>query len=176
MPRPRHPCAAEELRWIAASGAVVGLCPITEAESGDGIFPADDFSGAFGIGSDSNVLIDTAQELQMLEYSQRLATRQRNVMATASTRATATALYAKAVAGGAQALGTGGGLVPGAPASFITIAGDNPDIALAQSVFSARTSMVRDVWVRGRRVVKNGQHELGQTARTRFDTMLSRLV
>jgi formiminoglutamate deiminase len=167
---------AEELSGIAASGAVAGLCPITEANLGDGIFPAHDFAGALGIGSDSNVLVDTAQELRMLEYSQRLVTRQRNVMATASTHATATALYAKAVAGGAQALGTGGCLTSGAPASFVTIAGDNPDIALAQSVFSARASMIRDVWVRGRRVVQNGQHELARTARARFDTMLSRLV
>ncbi|HYP62445.1 MAG TPA: formimidoylglutamate deiminase [Acidocella sp.] len=166
----------QELAGITASGAVAGLCPITEANLGDGIFPAYDFTGTFGIGSDSNVLIDAAQELRMLEYSQRLATRQRNVMATIAIQATATALYMRAVAGGAQALGIGGGLTPGAPASFVTMAGDDPDIALAQSVFSSRASMVRDVWVRGHRVVRDGRHELARTARARFDAMLSKLV
>jgi formimidoylglutamate deiminase len=172
---------AAEAAGMASSGAVAGLCPITEANLGDGIFPAHNFTGTFGVGSDSNVLIDVAQELRMLEYSQRLATRQRNVMATSSTHATATALYANAVAGGARALGIGGGITPGAPASFVTIAGQNiagedPDIALAQSVFSARASMVRDVWVHGRRVVRDGQHELARDARRHFDAMLSRLV
>ena len=73
-----------ELERIAASGATVGLCPITEANLGDGIFPAAQFlalSGSYGIGSDSNVLIDAAQELRVLEYTQRLALRARNVMA-----------------------------------------------------------------------------------------------
>ena len=165
-----------EAAGMAARGAVAGLCPITEANLGDGIFPAHDFAGAYGIGSDSNVLIDAAQELRMLEYSQRLAMRQRNVMATAAIPATATALYAGAVAGGARALGIGGGIAPGAPASFVTIAGDDPDIALAQAVFAARTPMVRDVWVNGRRVVRNGRHELARIARARFDAMLARLV
>jgi formimidoylglutamate deiminase len=167
---------AAEAAGMASSGAVAGLCPITEANLGDGIFPAHGFTGAFGVGSDSNVLIDAAQELRMLEYSQRLATRQRNVMATASIHATATALYTNAVAGGTQALGIGGGIVPGAPANFVTIAGHDPDIALAQSVFSARASMVRNVWVHGRCVVRDGQHEIAREARARFDAMLSRLV
>lgn len=167
---------AKEAADMAACGAVAGLCPITEANLGDGIFPAPDFSGAFGIGSDSNVLIDAAQELRMLEYSQRLATRRRNVMASPSIRATATALYTNAVTGGTQALGVAGGIAPGAAASFVTIAGEDPDIALAQSVFSARAPMVRDVWVRGRRVVHEGRHELAHDARARFGAMLSRLV
>jgi formiminoglutamate deiminase len=167
---------AGELAGIAASGAVVGLCPITEANLGDGIFPARDFTGAFGIGSDSNVLIDAGRELQMLEYAQRLATRQRNVMANADTRATATALYARAAQGGGQALGLCAALQVGAPASFVTLAGDDPDSALAQSVFCARQPAVRDVWVRGRRVVQAGSHELAEMTRARFTGMVKRLV
>lgn len=166
----------EEAAGMASNGAVAGLCPITEANLGDGTFPAREFAGAFGIGSDSNVLIDAAQELRMLEYSQRLATRQRNVMASDTVHATATAVYKHAAAGGAQALGIAGGISPGAPASFVSISGDDPDIALAQSVFAARASMVRNVWVHGRRVVRDGQHEIAREARLRFNTMLSRLV
>ena len=161
----------EEAAGIAASGAVAGLCPITEANLGDGIFPAAQFSGAWGIGSDSNVLIDAGRELQMLEYSQRLARRGRNMMA-----ATAAGLYNAAAAGGAQALGLVGGLAVGAPASFVTLAGNDPETALAQAVFCARAPAVRDVWVRGRQVVADGRHPLASAVRARFDDMVNRLV
>jgi formiminoglutamate deiminase len=166
----------QENAGIAASGAVVGLCPLTEANLGDGIFPAHNYHGAFGIGSDSNVLIDAGRELQMLEYSQRLAMRQRNVMATAQIRPTATALYQRAMAGGAQAMGLQTGLTQGAPASFITLAGDAPDIALAQAVFTARAPAVQDVWVRGKRVVAQGRHHLAEAASTGFGAAVNRLV
>nr|WP_246344039.1 formimidoylglutamate deiminase [Acidocella aromatica] len=161
---------------MAAANAVAGLCPITEANLGDGIFPIQHFSGAWGVGSDSNVLIDAARELQMLEYSQRLAQRARNVMASPAAPCTATALYQAAVAGGAQALGLQGGLRPGAPASFVTLSGENPELALSQSVFCARQPAVRGVWVNGRQVVEDGRHALAQTTRLRFDTMMDRLI
>jgi len=158
-----------ELAAIVARGAVVGLCPITEANLGDGIFPARDYAGPFGIGSDSNVLISVAEELRMLEYSQRLRTRERNVMAGDATRATATAMYQNAVAGGAQALGTRGGISVGAPANIVALAGDDPDLALTQWVFCARTSPIEDVWVRGRRRVTGGRHELAEWSGRRFE-------
>ena len=65
-----------ELAAVAARGAVVGLCPMTEASLGDGIFPAARFMaerGRIGIGSDSNVRLDAAEELRLLEYGQRLS-------------------------------------------------------------------------------------------------------
>ena len=166
-----HVTEAEAQNMVKV-GAIAGLCPITEANLGDGIFPAQHFSGAYGIGSDSNVLIDTGRELQMLEYSQRLGQRQRNVMATEAIRPTATALYQRAVAGGAQAMGLGHGLAIGAPASFVTIVGERPEDALADAIFTARAPTVRDVWVRGRRVVENGQHLKAASARARFDAVL----
>ncbi len=161
-----------EAQGMAATKAVAGLCPITEANLGDGIFPAQHFTGAYGIGSDSNVLIDVGRELQMLEYSQRLGQRQRNVMATTTIRSTATALYQHALAGGAQAMGLGHGLTVGAPASFVTIAGEAPEDALADAVFTARSPAVRDVWVRGQRVVENGRHMRAEKARAGFDAVL----
>ncbi|MDE2240628.1 MAG: formimidoylglutamate deiminase [Rhodospirillales bacterium] len=163
-----------EAQSMAKANAVAGLCPITEANLGDGIFPAQHFTGAYGIGSDSNVLIDAGRELQMLEYSQRLGQRQRNVMATEAIRPTATALYQHAVAGGAQAMGLGHGLAIGAPASFVTIAGELPEDALADAIFTARAPAVRDVWVRGRRVVENGRHITADAARAGFDAVLRR--
>ncbi|MDE2318100.1 MAG: formimidoylglutamate deiminase [Rhodospirillales bacterium] len=161
-----------EAQNIAKANAVAGLCPITEANLGDGIFPARHFPGAYGIGSDSNVLIDAGRELQMLEYSQRLGQRQRNVMANDTIRHTATALYQHAVSGGAQAMGLGHGFALGAPASFVTITGELPEDALADAIFTARAPAVRDVWVRGRRVVENGQHIKAASARAGFDAVL----
>jgi formiminoglutamate deiminase len=97
-----------EVAGMAASRAVVGLCPITEANLGDGIFPAPPFleqGGRYGVGSDSNVLLDGAEELRILEYSQRLARRARNVLARAEGQSTGRSLFDAALAGGAQALG-----------------------------------------------------------------------
>lgn len=97
----------KEVSGMVKSGAVVGLCPITEANLGDGIFPAPAFleqGGRFGVGSDSNVLLDAAEELRILEYSQRLAQRARNVLARAEGQSTGRSLVDAALAGGAQAL------------------------------------------------------------------------
>jgi len=172
-----HASGAERT-GMAASGAAVGLCPITEANLGDGIFRARNFPGAFGIGSDSNVLISVAEELRQLEYSQRLLVRQRNVLADAKNRSTATALYQRAVAGGAQALGQpGAGLVVGAPANFVSLTADaDPDIALSRAVFASRAPSVDCVWVRGRQVVVQGRHAGAESARRRFDQVVAKLL
>jgi formiminoglutamate deiminase len=170
-----HANAAERAA-ITAAGAVIGLCPITEANLGDGIFPAHDYAGAWGIGSDSNVLIDVAQELRQLEYSQRLLVRQRNVMASATIQDSATALYLRANSGGAQALGALPGLRVGAPANIVTLAGQNPDFALAHAVFAARTPPVQDVWVRGIKCVAQGRHPLAERSQNRFDAVVQKLL
>lgn len=107
---------------MATSKAVVGLCPITEANLGDGIFPAPPFleqGGRFGVGSDSNVSLDAADELRVLEYSQRLAQRARNVLARAEGQSTGRSLFEAALLGGAQALNArGGGPTHGGAAAF----------------------------------------------------------
>jgi formimidoylglutamate deiminase len=167
---------ASELAGMAKARAVVGLCPITEANLGDGIFPASGYPGAWGIGSDSNVLIGVAEELRMLEYSQRLSLRQRNVMASDAQRDTATSLYLSAGAGGAQALGNKNGLAVGSPANIITLDGDDPDIALASWVFTRRVPQVREVWVHGEQHVANGRHAMAAKAKQRFDAVLNKLL
>ncbi|HWW58167.1 MAG TPA: formimidoylglutamate deiminase, partial [Sphingopyxis sp.] len=94
-----------EYRGMAARGAVAGLCPVTEANLGDGIFPAADYlaaGGHFGIGTDSNILIDAAGELRALEYSQRLAHRARALLASEEAPFVGANLYARALAGGAR--------------------------------------------------------------------------
>jgi formimidoylglutamate deiminase len=120
-----------ELKLIANSGAVVGLCPTTEANLGDGIFPAHEFlalGGRFGIGTDSQVSNNPAAELRMLEYSQRLRLRQRSVLAT-DQESVGQRLFASASRGGAQALGiNAGSLEVGKRADLIVIDPQHPAI------------------------------------------------
>ncbi|WP_285017543.1 formimidoylglutamate deiminase [Novosphingobium sp. fls2-241-R2A-195] len=152
----------------ARSGAVAGLCPITEANLGDGLFPVEGFlqaGGRYGIGSDSNVLIDAAEELRLLEYGQRLTRRARNVMARESGRSTGADLYAGALTGGAAALGVGGGIAVGLPADIVSLNLDHPAMvhragnAITDSfVFAAGRSAIDCVWRHGDKLVSEGRH------------------
>jgi cytosine/adenosine deaminase-related metal-dependent hydrolase len=167
---------AEETRRLAASGAVAGLCPITEANLGDGVFPAREFldaGGRFGVGSDSNVAIDLAEELRLLEYGQRLTRRERNVFAAAG-GSTTRSLFEGALAGGAQALGlASAGFVTGNDADIVTLSAEaladyaDPDDALAGWIF-ARARPIDRVYARGRLVVENGRHLGRDSANDRF--------
>jgi len=175
-----------ERRRLAASGAIAGLCPITEANLGDGIFPAAAFlaeGGAFGVGSDSNVRIDAAEELRLLEYGQRLTARARNVLAGGEGRSTGGALYRGALAGGGQALGASRpmGLAVGAAADVVSLpvgheayAGRSGDTWLDSRIFCA--GPVQHVWRRGRRVVEDGRHLAREAIAARYRQTLSRLL
>jgi len=155
-----------ERKRVAASGAVVGLCPITEANLGDGIFPVAEFlgeGGRFGIGSDSNVRIDAAAELQLLEYGQRLVRQARNVTAIPGP-STGRSLFDHALAGGARALGQPcQGIAVGAPADMVSLRASSVDLvaregdALLDSWIFAR-AQVDNVWRRGRMCVSGGHH------------------
>jgi formimidoylglutamate deiminase len=177
-----------EVRGMAASGAVVGLCPITEANLGDGVFPAPAFlalQGRFGVGSDSNVLLDAAEELRILEYSQRLALRARNVLACAEGRSTGRSLFDAALSGGARALhsmhGSGargpktGALAAGASADIVSLAATHPVLAerredeiLDSWIFSGGRAVVDCVWRAGAKVVINGRHQVRHALLTRY--------
>ena len=166
-----HATHVTEAEWraIAQSGAVVGLCPITEANLGDGLFPAREFlagGGCFGVGSDSNVEIDAAAELRLLEYGQRLAHRGRNLLAGGAGRSTGAALHSAAQAGGAQALGQAGhGIAVGAPADLVgltpadpALAGRAGDAILDSWIFGRGGRLVDCVWRRGVQCVAGGRH------------------
>jgi formimidoylglutamate deiminase len=153
---------------LARTGAVAGLCPITEANLGDGIFNGASFlnaGGAFGIGTDSNVQISLPGELRLLEYSQRLRERARNVMIVGD-GSVGHALYTGAAKGGAQALGRDAGEIGiGKLADLVAINSDDPALfALSQQhlldgfVFAAKENAVTDVWSAGRHCVVNGKH------------------
>jgi formimidoylglutamate deiminase len=175
----------EETEALARSGAVAGLCPLTEANLGDGIFPARAFrsaGGRFGVGSDSNVQIGVAAELRQLEYAQRLARRERNVLAEAG-GSTGRALFEGAVAGGARALGGAPGLAVGAPADLVTLAARHPlyahlrnDRLLDAWVFSAGNALVDCVYARGVRRVTGGRHHDRPALEAGFCDAMARLV
>lgn len=162
-----HMSGAETVQ-LAQSGAVAGLCPITEANLGDGIFNGAEYlaaNGAFGIGSDCNVLITLGGELRMLEYGQRLHARARNVMAADGGSAGHT-LYTRAAKGGAQALGRNcGAIAVGQWADLVAIDSTAPALCALNSaqlldglVFAAKDDIVTDLWSAGRHVVQQGRH------------------
>ncbi|MBD9371860.1 formimidoylglutamate deiminase [Rhizobium sp. ARZ01] len=171
-----------ETRGVAETGAIAGLCPITEANLGDGTFPAGEFlaqDGRYGVGSDSNVLIGLGDELRQLEYSQRLAHRARNVLA-APGGSTGRALFDGAVNGGAAALGAGSGIETGKPADFVSlrpyhdvpISGDG----LLDSWIFARGVGVDCVWVNGRKLVKDGRHHAREAIARSFSEAMRALL
>jgi formimidoylglutamate deiminase len=176
-----------EVSAFARTGAVAGLCPVTEASLGDGIFPAREFlaaGGAFGVGTDSNVLIGVADELRQLEYGQRLKHRQRNVLSSGGGYSTGRTLFDHALAGGAQALAQSTvGLTPGARADIVTLdtahpslAGRQGDAAIDGWIFAAGSGAIDCVWAGGAKVVEGGRHRLRQLARERFNASVRRLV
>jgi formimidoylglutamate deiminase len=152
---------------LARSGAVAGICPTTEANLGDGIFPLAAYlgaGGAFGIGSDSNVSIAPPQELRWLEYVQRLV-EQRRIVAARPDESCGERLYADAAAGGAQACGLHAGRIAlGARADLVVLdvarpalAGSPPDELLDRYIFADDGAVPRDVMVAGRWRVRDGQ-------------------
>lgn len=154
----------EETQRMAQRRASAGLCPITEANLGDGTFEAPLFlaeGGRYGIGSDSNVLISLPGELRQLEYSQRLARRARNVIAEPN-GSTGRQLFDQALVGGAAALGTQSGLSVGNPADLLSLDATalpylSGDPLLDHWIFAGGLA-IDSVWVRGRKQVAGGRH------------------
>jgi formimidoylglutamate deiminase len=153
---------------LAATGAVAGLCPITEANLGDGIFDGVRYVGAggrWGVGSDSNLRISLAEELRLLEYSQRFRDRGRAMLATEE-KSTGRVLYEGAVAGGAQAGGRASGAIRvgdwadllALDMGAVDLEGRVGDAILDAWIFAGDDRMVTDVWSAGRHVVTGGRH------------------
>ncbi|WP_423602282.1 formimidoylglutamate deiminase [Sphingomonas sp. MS122] len=176
---------ADEMAGIVASGAVAGLCPITEANLGDGVFPAAAFmagGGTIGVGSDSNVRIDAAEELRLLEYGQRLTRRARNVLAGEERPATGARLFAAAVKGGGRSLGVQTGLAAGRPADIVSFNRDDPafaerkgDALIDSWVFASRVG-IDCVWRGGMKRVEGGRHRQRDTIEAGYRRALARLM
>ena len=185
-----HATHMDEAEYLngARSGAVAGLCPTTEANLGDGIFDFPrwrDHGGVWGVGSDSHACVNAAEELMLLEYGQRLSTRQRNVGAVAAHRHVATALTLAAVQGGAQASGRAlGGLAVGQQADFTVLDANHvalqglpaADMLSAHVFASHRTSAIAEVWRAGQPRVVAGRHALHDEAARGFAAARSQLL
>jgi len=168
-----------EVAGLAASGAVAGLAPTTEADLGDGTFPGPSYwaaQGRFGVGSDSNTIVSPFAELRQLEWSQRTRVRKRNVLAPADGAPVGADLWQRAAHGGAQAVGrAAGAIVAGARADLLVLDADDPALAcqspqdvLDAAIFGPARAPVRDVLVGGRFVVRDGLHAQEATAFARY--------
>lgn len=176
----------EETGALAKSGATAGLCPTTEANLGDGIFPLLAYraaGGRYGIGGDSHVSRDPAEELRMLEYVQRLAARRRNLIVGEHTAAVGTTLWLEAAAGG-RALGRKmGAIAPGLRADLVVLDPEHPDLsgragdAITNAlIFSGGSNMVRDVLVGGAWTVRKGRHAQEQAAASAYKKAVAGLL
>lgn len=172
----------QETRDIAASSAVAGLCPITEANLGDGVFDAPRYlsaDGVFGVGSDSNVLISLREELRTLEYSQRLARRGRAILATED-RSTGRVLWEGAARGGARAAGRASGqIAEGMWADLVSLSlddvpGREGDAVLDTFVFT-NSARIDRLWSAGRQIVNGGRHIARDPIAARFRAVMARL-
>jgi formimidoylglutamate deiminase len=170
-----------EVLGIASSKAVVALCPTTEANLGDGLFPLRDFldhGGRFGIGSDSNVSVSPVEELRWLEYGQRLATRQRNIAVSPELASTGENLFVQSVGGGHQSNGQGE-----QGDDTLTLDQESVSLVCAASsdvhdrfVFAGNRNLVKDVYVGGAQVIKDGRHAKGEEIARRYHHALRGLL
>lgn len=180
---------ASEIAGAAKSGAVVGICPLTEATMGDGFFPLVEYhgaGGAWGIGTDSHYSTSTAEELRILECGKRLELRRRNVIARPADRRevhTGRVLFDTALAGGETASAQGGGaLIVGQRADLVmldpdshVLLGHGPDTVLDTWILSGTENPVRNVMVGGRWVIRDGRHTEEEAIRAAYRAVAATL-
>jgi formimidoylglutamate deiminase len=168
-----------EVRGIAARGATVALCPTTEANLGDGLFPLHDFmtaGGVWGIGSDSHVSTSPIEELRWLEYGQRLRARRRNVTVLPHLPSAGETLWSHALAGGARgSMQPVGALEAGQRADLLVLDDAAPELAARDAstvvdtwIFSGNRNLVREVFAGGQRVVVDGRHVKREAVAARY--------
>jgi formimidoylglutamate deiminase len=194
MPVDEHWCLVHcthvsmtEAEHLAQSGAVTGLCPTTEGNLGDGIFPFLRYrekGGRYAIGTDSNVSRSPVEELRWLEYVQRLSLRRRNISATPSHPSVGTNLWRGAAAGGAQAIGRKmGAIAKGIRADLVVL--DDTHVNLADRhgekimdafLFNGESRTVKNVMVGGKWVVRDGRHHDEQAIEARFRKLQKQLI
>ncbi len=176
-----------ETEGLARSGAVAGLCPLTEASLGDGIFNGPEFRAAGGrlaLGTDSNIEITVAGEVKMLEYAQRLARRARNALTLREGESTGRILFEAAAAGGAQALGRpAAAIAPGARADILVLDKGRPEMAAVRGdrwldlfAFVLGGRVVDRVYAGGRLLVEGGRHRDREAVEARFARVFARLA
>ena len=169
-----------ETKQLAASGATVAICPTTEANLGDGLFPLRawlDAGGSWGIGSDSHISVSPVEELRWLEYGQRLVTRHRNIAVGEGSSSVGETLLRGALASARQSSGQAG---EGDFVVFDTdaaiFAGVKAGDAVDRWIFSGNRNAVREVHVAGKRVVAGGRHSDRDAICARYRQVLQALL
>jgi formimidoylglutamate deiminase len=176
-----------ELKAVAAAGAVIALCPTTEANLGDGLFPLPAWlaaGGAFAIGSDSHISLSPAEELRWLEYQARLASKHRNVLAVQSESSTGAVLWRHACSAGTRATGRNiGALEAGRRADIVVLdtstplfVGRDDDELIDTFIFAGNGHEVRDVMVAGRWLVQEGRHFAETAIAAGYKRAMSRIL
>jgi formimidoylglutamate deiminase len=180
----------DEIRAIAKTGAVAGLCPTTEANLGDGLFPLKSFldaDGAFGIGSDSHISVSPVEELRWLEYGQRLSTRHRNIAVSESSDSVGETLWSDAVFGGARAAGVPMGAIEGdnaqSRADLLVLDDRSPLLAARDTdnvfdtfLFAGNSQLVRHVMANGKWAVRDFRHHDEERIAERYRDVAQRLA
>ncbi len=170
----------EETHGIAGSGATVAICPTTEANLGDGLFPLRDYldaGGAWGIGSDSQISVSPVEELRWLEYGQRLITRQRNIAICEASPSVGETLLRGVTASSTQASGFAGtGDVVLLDGGAAQLAGATQDDVVDRWIFSGNRNLVSEVQVAGQRVVADGQHRDRDAIAARYSATMRTLL
>lgn len=176
-----------ETQRLAKSGAVAGLCPTTEANLGDGLFPLADYldaGGCLGIGSDSHISVSPVEELRWLEYGQRLATRHRNISARKAGDSVGATLWQASLAGGARASGLAlGAITDGARADLLVLDDASPLLVAREGtdvmdsfLFAGNTPLVRDVMVAGQWRVRDFSHPREAESAADYRRVVERLA
>ncbi|MGH6894468.1 MAG: formimidoylglutamate deiminase [Dongiaceae bacterium] len=177
----------DEVHVMGHSEAVVGLCPTTEANLGDGLFPAQEHlaaNGRIGIGSDSHVSVSALEELRWLEYGQRLKHERRNRLSAGGKPEVADMLYSAALQGGAQAMGNqAGAIAAGKRADLVALDGNHPMLAhvipeklLGRWLFGGSDAWVKDVMVGGKWVIRDRHHAAEEAVRRAFAKAMGELM
>jgi len=177
---------AHERQGIIAKQAIAGICPTTEANLGDGIFPTTEFlaeQGTFAIGSDSHISVNPIEELRWLEYTQRLIKQQRAILATPEQASVGQNLWQRAALGGAQSTNSNtGSLALGKQADLLVLDQQKTQLfahaeqhLLDSVIFASQQNPVADVMVNGVWVVRNQQHDEQQTSAINFAQLLVNL-
>lgn len=171
----------EETLGIASSGATVAICPTTEANLGDGLFPLRDYlqaGGRWGIGSDSHVSVSPVEELRWLEYGQRLVTRHRNIAVTAASPSVGETLLCGVRVSAADATGFRHAADDTVllDAEAPVLAGATPEDVVDRWLFAGNRPLVKQVRVAGREVVADGQHVQREGIARRYGETLRRLL
>jgi len=172
---------APEVRGIATSGATVAICPTTEANLGDGLFPLRaylDAGGAWGIGSDSQISVSPIEELRWLEYGQRLATHHRNIAVRAASSSVGETLLHDVLASARNATGNDavGSDTLTLDANAPQFAGTTHADAIDRWIFSGNRNLVREVEVGGVQVVAEGRHRDRDAIAARYAVAMRKLL